>query len=91
MVIILLTVLEQLVIPQSSNLTVSDYDSVQSILIDKCVEYPSDPGLFRETILSKPFIRALMELGPCQPGIDGNHFIFPKNEHGQSFLKMGKS
>lgn len=84
--IIFFTVLEQLVTPQFSNLATSTCDSVQSILIDKCVEYPSDPELFRETILSKPLIRALMEIGPCQPGIDGKHFIFPKNEHGQSFL-----
>ncbi|KAL4090727.1 hypothetical protein QTP88_025508 [Uroleucon formosanum] len=52
----------------------------QSILIDKSVEYPSDPDLFRETILSTPLIRALTEIGPCQPGIDGKHFIFPKNK-----------
>ncbi|KAL4142042.1 hypothetical protein QTP88_004574 [Uroleucon formosanum] len=58
----------------------------QSILIDKSVEYPSDPDLFRETILSTPLIRALTEIVPCQPGIDGKHFIFPKNKNGQSFL-----
>ncbi|XP_022166759.1 zinc finger MYM-type protein 5-like [Myzus persicae] len=77
---------EQLVIPPPSNSTDSAYDSVQSILIDKSVEYPSDPDLFRDTILSKPLIRALMEIGPCQPGIDGKYFIFPKNKNGQSFL-----
>ncbi|KAL4141517.1 hypothetical protein QTP88_004146 [Uroleucon formosanum] len=50
----------------------------QSILIDKSVEYPSDPDLFRETILSTPLIRALTEIGPCQPGIDGKPFYFSK-------------
>lgn len=84
--IIFLIVLEQLVISQHLNSTDTAYDSAQSILIDKSVEYPSDPDLFRETILSTPLIRALIEIGPCQPGIDGKHFIFPKNENGQSFL-----
>lgn len=84
--IIIFIVLEQLVSSQPSNSTNSTYDSVQSILIDKCVEYPSDPYLFRETILSKALIRALIEIGPCQPGIDRKHFIFPTNENGHTFL-----
>lgn len=84
--IIIFIVLEQLVSPQPSNSANSTYDSVQSILIDKCVKYPSDPYLFRETILSKALIRALIEIGPCQPGIDRKHFIFPTKENGHKFL-----
>lgn len=72
--------------PVPTNSAISAYDVLQSILMDKCVEYPSDPHLFCETILSKSLIRALIEIGPCQPGINGTNYIFPKNESGQSFL-----
>jgi len=34
--------------------------------------------------LSKALIRALIEVGPCQPGIE-KKFKFPKNEKGNCF------
>jgi len=50
---------------------------VFSFLIDKCQDFPSDPYLFKNITLSKALIRALIEVGPCQPGIE-KKFKFPK-------------
>jgi len=47
-------------------------DIVFSFLIDKCQDFPSDPYLFKNITLSKALIRALIEVGPCQPGIEKN-------------------
>jgi len=59
---------------------------LQSTLLNQFEDYPSDPYLFKNTILSQSIIRALIEIGHCQPGIDKNKFVFPRNESGQSFL-----
>ncbi|XP_025202803.1 zinc finger MYM-type protein 1-like [Melanaphis sacchari] len=59
-------------------------DIVFSFLIDKCQDFPSDPYLFKNITLSKALIRALIEVGPCQPGIE-KKFKFPKNEKGNCF------
>ncbi|KAL4119203.1 hypothetical protein QTP88_012047 [Uroleucon formosanum] len=59
-------------------------DIVFSFLIDKCQYFPSDPYLFKNITLSKALIRALIEVGPCQPGIE-KKLKFPKNEKGNCF------
>ncbi|KAL4121241.1 hypothetical protein QTP88_013793 [Uroleucon formosanum] len=59
-------------------------DIVFSFLIDKCQYFPSDPYLFKNITLSKALIRALIEVSPCQPGIE-KKFKFPKNEKGNCF------
>lgn len=67
----------------------NDTKVLQSMLLDKCINYPSDPYLFKNTTLTKSLIRPLIEIGPCQPGIKGEHFIFPKNKNDQHFLLTG--
>lgn len=47
-----------------------------SKLIDNCHDYPSDPYLFIDTILTPQIIRTLVEIGPCQPGFNNNDYVF---------------
>lgn len=60
-------------------------DVSYSKLIDRCHDYPSDPYLFIDTILTPQIIRTLVEIGPCQPGFNNNDYVFPKNESGKQF------
>ena len=54
-------------------------------IIDTCKEYPTDPHLFCDTPVTPDLLRALLELGPCQPGLKDNFDSFPKDEDGRHF------
>lgn len=56
-----------------------------STLIDRCHDYPSDPYLFIDTVLTPQIIRTLVEIGPCQPGFNSNNYVFEENECGKKF------
>ncbi|KAL4092343.1 hypothetical protein QTP88_026864 [Uroleucon formosanum] len=56
-----------------------------STLIDRCHDYPSDPYLFIDTVLTPQIIRTLVEIGPCQPGFNGNNYVFEENECDKKF------
>ncbi|XP_060844920.1 zinc finger MYM-type protein 5-like [Rhopalosiphum padi] len=69
-----------------------------STLIDRChypaiilplschyPDYPSDPYLFIDTVLTPQIIRTLVEIGPCQPGFNSNNYVFEENECGKKF------
>jgi len=54
-------------------------------LIDRCHDYPSDPYLFIDIVLTPQIIRTLIEIGPCQPGFNNNDYVFEENESGKKF------
>ncbi|XP_050777078.1 zinc finger MYM-type protein 1-like isoform X3 [Gopherus flavomarginatus] len=54
-------------------------------IVDTHREYPTDPHLFCDTPVTPDLIRALLELGPCQPGLKDNFDNFPKDEAGRHF------
>nr|XP_032633614.1 zinc finger protein 7-like isoform X5 [Chelonoidis abingdonii] len=54
-------------------------------IVDTHREYPTDPYLFCDTPVTPDLIRALLELGPCQPGLKDNFDNFPKDEAGRHF------
>lgn len=54
-------------------------------IIDTNMEYPTDPHLFCETPVTPELVRALLELGPCQPGLKDKSENFPKDENGRHF------
>ncbi|KAM9119888.1 zinc finger MYM-type protein 1-like isoform 2-T2 [Pangshura tecta] len=61
-------------------------DSVKfCAIVDTHREYPTDPHLFCDTPVTPDLIRALLELGPCQPGLKDNFNNFPKDEAGRHF------
>lgn len=71
---------------QSSSKNHTDLSQgIWSKLIDRCNDYPSDPYLFIDAVLSPQLIRILVEIGPCQPGYD-NVYTFQENESGKCFL-----
>ena len=51
-------------------------------IIDTCKEYPTDPHLFCDTPVTPDQVRALLELGHCQPGLKDS---FPKDEDRRHF------
>ena len=65
---------------------VDENDTVRlCAIIDTCKEYPTDPHLFCDTPVTPDLVRALLELGPCQPGLKDNFDSFPKDEDGRHF------
>ncbi|XP_065420419.1 zinc finger MYM-type protein 1-like isoform X3 [Chrysemys picta bellii] len=54
-------------------------------IIDTHREYPTDPHLFCDTPVTPDLVRALLELGPCQPGLKDNFDSFPKDEARRHF------
>ncbi|XP_059148436.1 zinc finger MYM-type protein 1-like [Physella acuta] len=60
-----------------------DIDSTMPVklkaIIDINLEYPTDPFLFCETPVTPDLVRALLEFGPCQPGLKDTYKDFPKN------------
>jgi len=69
-----------------TNKQIEHIDDVSySTLIDRCHDYPSDPYLFIDTVLTPQIIRTLVEIGPCQHGFNSNNYIFEENESGKKF------
>ncbi|XP_030751007.1 uncharacterized protein LOC115878598 [Sitophilus oryzae] len=48
------------------------------------IEFPSDPFLFKDTILNPEKIREMISIGACQPGLNDN-FNFPVDSHNRRF------
>lgn len=55
------------------------------ILIDRCHDFPSDPYLFIDIMLTPQIIRTLVEIGPCQRGFNSNNYVFEENVSGKKF------
>ena len=69
---------------------VDENDTVRlCAIIDTCKEYPTDPHLFCDTPVTPDLVRALLELGPCQPGLKDNFDSFPKDEDGRISVQLG--
>ena len=79
------------------NENVSEDISTMVAIIDSLKEYPTDPYHFRETPVTPALVRAILEVGPCQPGLKDDFNNFPKDINGRKFLtdwyekKVGES
>ena len=54
-------------------------------IIDTREKYPSDPYLFRKTPVTPALIRAILKVGPCQPGAMDDYDNFPPDATGRHF------
>lgn len=54
-------------------------------VVDRNIEYPTDPHLFCDKPVRPELVRSLLELGPCQPGLKDKFDNFPKDQNGRHF------
>ena len=54
-------------------------------IIDTNLEHLTDSFLFCDTPITPDLVRALLEFGPCQPGLKDTYKDFPKNVTGRHF------
>ena len=54
-------------------------------IIDTCRQYPTYPHMFCDTHVTPDLVCDLLELGPCQPGLNDNFDSFTKDEDGRHF------
>lgn len=56
-----------------------------SVEIDDSDFYPTDPMLFRESVMTPGIVRTLIFGGPCQPGLNDNFSDFPVDSRNRKF------
>ena len=55
-------------------------------LVDKTLEFPTDPALYIDTPMTPELTREILKNGPCQPGLN-NEFNFERNDKGRAFRR----
>ena len=60
-----------------SEVSREETDQNQNVIEDVISEELNNPGVYQDTAISPEFVRKMLDLGPCQPGLDCN-FDFPK-------------
>ena len=67
---------------------IDDTESQTTPLVDETSSnpYPNDPGLYVNSSMNPEFVRRMLALGPCQPGLN-SPYEFPKS-NGRSFRKQ---